>query len=126
MKRDAEAHSAEDDERRSLVEAKNKAEAVVYETDKVLKEHGDKVSAEVRADIERKKKAVAEAKTGSDAKAIDRAIEDLLTASQEIAKKIYESAPKGQPEAKAASGAASASEKGKDDDHVIDADFEVK
>ncbi len=52
MKRDAEAHADEDKNRRELVDLKNQADAVVYQTEKALKEHGDKVGAADRGKIE--------------------------------------------------------------------------
>src|SRR5690606_30022062 len=52
MKRDAEAHAADDKKRRETIEAKNQAENLVYQTEKMLKEHGEKASAEVRGNIE--------------------------------------------------------------------------
>src|SRR5262245_32564123 len=130
MRKDAEAHSAEDDARRALAEARNKAEAAIYETEKLLKEHGDKTSADVRSKIEEKKKAVAEAKSSDDPKKIEAAIEALMEASQEVAKKLYEEAAKSAPSGGGDSGPTSASEaakkKGGDGDDVIDADFEKK
>jgi molecular chaperone DnaK len=135
MRRDAEAHAAEDEARKNLIEARNKAEAVVYETDKALKEHGSKVGADVRAKIEEKKKAVETAKGGDDPVAIEKAIDDLLTASQEIARKVYEEASKTAGPAAPAGGpapeepppaSAGAPSEGGGGGKVIDADFEAK
>jgi molecular chaperone DnaK len=135
MRRDAEAHAAEDEARKNLIEARNKAEAVVYETDKALKEHGEKVGADVRAKIEEKKKAVETAKGGDDPVAIEKAIDDLLTASQEIARKVYEEASKTAGPAAPAGGpapeepppaSAGAPSEGGGGGKVIDADFEAK
>jgi molecular chaperone DnaK len=127
MRKDAEAHAAEDEARRALVESRNKAEQASYDIEKLLKEHGDKVPAEVRSKIEEKKKALDQAKSGDDPKAIDSAIEDLLTSSQEIAKKMYEDASKtaapGEPPPRggvAPEGEPAAANK---DDDVIDVDF---
>jgi len=128
MRKDAEAHSAEDDARRALAEARNKAESAIYETEKLLKEHGDKAPADVRERIESKKKAVAEAKASDDPKKIEAAVEALMEASQEVAKKLYEEAAKSSP---GAAGPSSASEAAKGTgaggpEDVIDADFEKK
>jgi molecular chaperone DnaK len=126
MRKDAESHAAEDEAKSALVAARNQAEAAIYETEKVLKEHGDKVSADVREKIEAKKKAVADAKTSDDPKKIEAAIEGLREASQEIAKKLYEEAARTAPATgDAGSPAASGAEK-KSGDDVIDADFEKK
>ena len=120
MRRDAEAHAAEDDTRRALAESRNKAEQAVYEIEKLLKEHGEKAPAEVRERIEEKKRAVTQARDGGDAKAIDKAVEDLLTASQEVAKILYEEAAKKAP---AEAPSSTAESEGKKPDDVIDADF---
>jgi molecular chaperone DnaK len=128
MRKEAEEHAGEDERKKSLVEARNKADHAIYEIDKLLKEHGEKVDASAREAIEAQKKAVEDAKAGEDAPAIETAIEALMTASQEIAKKVYaeqaaaQGAPAGAPgtEPPPEPAAAEAEEK------VIDADFEVK
>ncbi len=127
MRADAEAHAADDETRATLVTARNKAEQAVYEIDKMLKEHGDKASAEVKATIEEKKKAVVTAKAGDDPKAIEKAVEELFESSQEIAKKLYEEAAKTQAAAGGAPGGdGEPPEKTDDKDDVIDAGFEKK
>jgi molecular chaperone DnaK len=123
MRQDAAAHSAEDDARRALAEARNRAEQAVYEVDKVLKEHGEKASADVRSRIEEKKKAVLAAKSGDDTKAIEKAVEDLLTASQDVARALYEEAAKKAPPA---GGAATSEGEKKGPGDVVDADYEPK
>ena len=89
----------------------------------MLKEHGDKATPDVKAKIEEKKKAVVSAKAGDDPKAIDKAVEDLFEASQEIAKKLYEEAAKTQA---AAGGGAPPTDAKTDDDDVIEGGFEKK
>jgi len=129
MRADAEAHAADDEARATLVTARNKAEQAIYEIEKMLKEHGDKAPADVKAKIEEKKKAVATAKAGEDAKAIDKAVEDLFEASQDIAKKLYEEAAKtqaaagGSPAGAGVPGAAAGGDAGED---VIEGGFEKK
>jgi molecular chaperone DnaK len=128
MQREAEEHAADDEQRKSLAEARNKAEHLAYETDKLLKEHGDKVDASVRSRIESAKKDVLTARDGDDPAAIEKAVDELMTASQEIAKKVYEQAAAAKGGAAPgtggpAAGAASGEAKGED---VVDADFEVK
>jgi len=131
MRQDAESHSAEDEKRFKLAEIRNKADHAMYEIEKAVKEHGDKVGDDVKSAIESKKKALEEAKAGEDVEAIERAIEELMTASQEIAKKVYEQVAKQQETPHAGAGATSTSSarhdtSKKDDEGVIDADFEVK
>ncbi len=130
MRRDAEEHAAEDEKHKNLVEAKNKADHMIYEIDKQVKEHGDKVDAGVIATIESKKSDLEKVKEGDDPVAIEKAVEELMTAAQEIAKVMYESAQAegGDPAAAAAAAAGATTESGAatSDDEVIDADFEVK
>ena len=89
MQRDAEAHAAEDKQKRELAEARNTAEQRVYQLEKLLEENKDKLSeadkSAVRAAIDK----VNEAKKGDDAAAINRAVEDLQRASQAMAEHLY-------------------------------------
>jgi molecular chaperone DnaK len=127
MKRDAELHAEEDKRYLEVAEARNKADAAIYEVEKAVAEHGDKVGQGVLADIESKKKAVEDVKKGDDAAAIQRAVDALLHASQEVAKVGYEKVAREQQAAAAAPGEpAGATAGGKGPDDVIDADFEVK
>ena len=123
MKRDAEAHEAEDKARRELVDLKNRADAVLLQTRKALEEHGGKVSQEVRGKVESSLSNL-EARLKSDDKAaIQAALSELEKASMELGRVMYEQAakngaqPASEAEPKATSGA-------KDD--VIDAEFKVK
>jgi molecular chaperone DnaK len=131
MRRDAESHAAEDEAKRALVEARNTAEHRVYEIEKLLKEHGDKVDAAVRERIEQKKKAVVDAKAGEDPKAIERAVEDLMTTAQDLAKRLYEEGAKpgpggAEPPERGGVAGEEPAGTGPGKDKVIDADFEVK
>jgi len=131
MKRDAEAHAAEDKQRRELIDLKNKGDQMLIATRKSLEEHGGRVSQDVRAKIETALSTLETRLKGDDKKALEIAIADLDKATMELGKIVYEEAAKaagggGQPgaastaEPKAGAGAAG----GKDD--VIDADFKVK
>ncbi len=123
MKADAEAHAEEDKKRREIVDARNKAEHLVYQTKQQLEEHGEKVSDEAKAQIESSLAALEEAAKGEDAAAIETATNNLLQSAQELGKAAYESqAAQGQPAGATADAGAAA---GADDD-VIDADYEVK
>ena len=136
MRQEAEAHSDEDAKVKALVEARNKAEHAVYEIEKLLKDHADKVDDATKSEIESKKKDLETAKDGDDPDAIEKAMEALMTASQAIAQKVYaeQAAAGGDPAAAAAAAAAGAaqgagtetSNAGDDAEEVIDADFEVK
>jgi molecular chaperone DnaK len=131
MKKEADAHAGEDKKKREVVDLKNQADQLIYSTEKTLKEHGGKVSSEVRGNIEGAVNNLKEAIKGDNADAIKKAIENLGNVSQELGKVLYEEAAKKQ----AASGATGQAEqppppegevKRKGGDDVIDAEFEAK
>ena len=139
MKKDAEAHADDDRKRRELVDARNTADTAVYQTRKQLEEHGDKVSPEIRGNIESAVSNLEEKLKGEDAAAINAALEELNKQAQELGKAVYEAAaaeaPGGQAGATAgaaAGGQAGSSESGGSSggtsggDDVIDAEYEVK
>jgi molecular chaperone DnaK len=137
MKREAESHAAEDKKRREVIDLKNQAEAVIYQTERQLKEHGDKVGGDVRGNIESALNNVREAAKSDDADRIKKSLENLQQASFKLGEAVYKSAgPKGAgpggapdggpgPEAQTDRGTAEGGEKKKDED-VIDAEYEVK
>ena len=131
MTKEAEVHAGEDKKKREAVDLKNQADQLIYSTEKTLKEHGDKVSAETRGNIESAVNNLKEVIKSEDADAISKAIENLGTAGQELGKVLYEEAAKKQ----AASGQAGQTPpppppegevKRKGPDDVIDAEFEAK
>jgi len=89
MMKDAEAHAEEDKRRREEAEARNQSDSVVYQTEKSLKEHGDKLDEADRKHVEDALQEAKDALKGSDVDAIKRSSENLLTASQKIAEEIY-------------------------------------
>ena len=137
MKREAEAHSEEDRKARDLIEKRNKADSLVYQVERTLKEHGAKISDADRTKIEDAAKEVREALKGEDAARIEKASEALTQASYAIAQMLYQQtgptaaagAPPGPDGSGSAADAGPKSEsrggKGKGDD-VIDAEYEVK
>jgi len=134
MQRDAESHSAEDKKRREVVDLKNQADQLIYSTEKTLKEHGDKVSADTRGRIESAVNNLKETIKGEDGSAIKKAMENLSDTAQELGKILYEEAAKKQAAGgQASSGPRPSEQKGgegevhrKGGDDVIDAEFEAK
>lgn len=127
MKKEAEAHAADDKKRRELVDLKNQADQMAYQMEKLLKEQGEKVPAEDRGNIESAIVAVRDAVKADDAEAIRRAMTNLETASHKIAQSMYEAGAKPGPQGQAG-GAQEGAPKGdgKGGDDVIDAEYEVK
>lgn len=119
MVKEAEANAEADKQKREVVEARNQAESLIHSTEKSLSEHGDKVSDEIKSDIEA---AVADLKTaleGEDAEAIKEKTTALAEASMKLGEAMYQ-AQQEEAEADAAEDAQRDSE----DDDVVDADFE--
>jgi len=125
MRRDAEAHAGEDKARRELVDLKNQVEHLVYETDKQLGEHKDKLSEEDVAAIESAKEELSKAAEGDDKSAIEAALADFQTKAQKLGEVVYKQAQEAQ-EAQGAQQTAEPAAGGGSDDEPVDADFEVK
>ena len=123
MKRDAEAHAAEDKARREVVDLKNRADAAVIQTRKALEEHGGKVSPEVRGKIESALSNLEGKIKGDDKAALEAAMKELETASMELGKAVYEATKSAGA---GAAGGAQPPGEGKKGDDVIDAEFKVK
>jgi molecular chaperone DnaK len=127
MARDAESHGAEDRKKKEEIEARNRADAMTYNVEKMLKEHRDKISEgdaqQVESALEEVKKAMAEG--GIDK--INSATDKLTTASHKLAEAMYKAQSAtpngaGAPGAEA-TGAGAANEGEKPKDNVVDAEF---
>src|SRR5256885_5388346 len=90
MIKDAEAHAEEDRRKREEAETRNTADQLAWQTENLLKEQGDKVPADDRQKIEDALKRLKDALAGADIEAVKSAHESLLTASNELTRKLYE------------------------------------
>jgi molecular chaperone DnaK len=127
MAKDAESHASEDKAKREEIESKNQLDTMTYNVEKMLREHGDKISGSERGDVE---SALADAKKAlesSDKAAMDKAREGLTAASHKLAEQMYKAsqaapgAAGGAPDA-TANGHTPEGEK-KKDEGVIDAEY---
>ena len=118
MMEDAEANADADKARRELVEAKNNAEGLVHQTEKQLAEHTDKVSDDVKAEIEAAAKELKEAADTDNTADITAKHQALMSAAMKLGEAIYASQEEQKAHADAAADAAA------DADDVVDADFE--
>ncbi|EID81507.1 molecular chaperone DnaK [Rhodococcus opacus RKJ300 = JCM 13270] len=116
MIKDAEAHAAEDAQRREEAEVRNQAESLVYQTEKFIKDNEDKVPADVKEKVESSIANAQEKLKGSDVAAIKTAIEKLATDSQALGQAIYDAQAKDS----AAPGGGNGSSEGTDE--VFDAE----
>ena len=120
MVKDAEAHVAEDKKKREEVDARNAGDALVYETEKNLKEFGDKVDPDTRSQLDLAIGRLKEAIKGSDANEIKSATEALNQVWHQASAKMYQQA--GGPEGQQAGQQPPPPPR---DDNVVDADYEV-
>ena len=124
MKKEAEAHAAEDAKYRQEIEVKNRADSLVYTTERTLREHGDKVSAEDKQSIESALDAAREALKSDDLDRIKRAEDDLQKASHKLAEVMYREAQAKAQSPGAPGGAGDAGQAGGQKGDVVDAEFE--
>jgi molecular chaperone DnaK len=89
LKKEAAEHATEDQKKRELIEAKNQAESLVYVAEKGLKDAGDKISAEIKEDINQKLAKLKEVREGEDIEPIKSATNELSAALQKIGEALY-------------------------------------
>ena len=119
MKRDAEAHEKEDSAKKDVIETKNNAENLVYQTEKQLDENKDKLSKDDVSDIKSKLDNLKKANESDDIEKIKKSVDDLNTAWQKVSQQMYQQAQNqqdSQPQPE---------NNKKDSDDVQDADYEV-
>jgi molecular chaperone DnaK len=127
MIKDAEAHEAEDRRRKEMVEERNKAESLVYQTEKLLKDEGAKLSGDERSTVESRLDEVKKALNGNDVDAIRSSMEQLLSANHEFTTKLYQQAAAADESGAAAGGfpppGGAGGASGPNDDEVVDAEI---
>jgi len=123
MVKDAEAHVAEDRGKREEVELRNQADQMIYQAEKVLQEHGERVPADVKSEVEAKLEVLRNTSKGGDVAALKSAMDDFNQALQKVGQHVYQEAGAGAPGA----GQEPSASSGKAPDDVVDADYrEVK
>jgi molecular chaperone DnaK len=142
MKREAETHASDDKKRRETIELKNQGDNIVFSTERQLKEHGDKVSPDVRGQIESALNNLKDALKSDDGARIKPAIENLQAMAQKMGEAVYggggggAGGPSGggagpgpgsdRATAGSGAGAGPGGDGKKKDEDVIDAEYEVK
>jgi molecular chaperone DnaK len=121
MVRDAEAHAEDDRQRREEAEVRNSADTLVYQTEKLLRDQGDKFEGTEKEDVSSAVQGVKDALSGTDVEAIKTATEKLLTASQGFSQRLYEQASQAQASGGSEGDGSSASEPSEDE--VVDAEI---
>jgi len=124
MVRDAEAHAEDDRRRREEAEIRNNADTLVYQTEKLLREQGEKFEGDEKTTVEDALKSLKDALSGSDVERIKSATEALVNASHGFTQRLYEQASASQS-AGSASGTSGPGGDGQaaSDDEVVDAEI---
>ncbi len=124
--KDAELHAEEDKKKRELVEARNQADALIYSTEKSIKDLGDKVDEATKIKVETAIEPLKKAMEGDDPEEIKRLSEELTQASHKLAEAMYQQASQKDAQQQAGAGAAGPEQPGPStqDEDVVDADFE--
>jgi molecular chaperone DnaK len=128
MVRDAEAHAEDDKARREEAEVRNQADTLVYQTEKLLKDQGEKFEGTEKEDVENALAAVKDALAGTNVEVIKDSTEKLVGVSQSFSQRLYEQASQDQgPAGGAGDGAGSGGDTGSgdagSDDDVVDAEI---
>jgi molecular chaperone DnaK len=125
MVSDGEAHADEDRRKREEIEARNRADNLVYNTEKILTENRDKISDDDAKAVEDAVADTMKAMEGDDVQAINKAVENLTQASHRLAEVMYQSAPQGgqEPPPDDPEGSSEGTSEGQPDDEVIDAEY---
>jgi molecular chaperone DnaK len=122
--RDAEVHADDDKKKRELVEARNRADALIYSTEKSIKELGSKVDAATKRKVEDAATALKGAMQGENTVEINRLSEELTNASHKLAEAMYQQASAADQQAAGGTGAAGQATGAAPEEDVVDADFE--
>ncbi|MDQ6710974.1 MAG: molecular chaperone DnaK [Candidatus Dormibacteraeota bacterium] len=123
MVKDAEANAADDRKHREEVEARNQADSLVYQAEKVLKDNADKIDATLRSEVEGKIEPVKQAIKDNDVERMKSTSEELTQSMQKIGEQVYRQA-QGAQSATGTDGAGAGSGAGKaPEGDVVDADF---
>jgi molecular chaperone DnaK len=121
MVRDAEQHAEEDRKRREEAEVRNTADNLLYQTEKLVKDNDDKISAEHKAKLEQTQGQLREALKGDDVQSVRNASDELMRVSQEIGQALYASGSADQAGQQTTGGFAGDGATGTDDD-IVDAE----
>ena len=122
--KDAELHAEDDKKKKELVEARNAADALMYSTEKSIKDLGDKVDSATKSQIEEITKRLKKAIEGEDIEEIRRVSDELTQSSHKLAEAMYQQASQGAQQAEEGAEGEAKPEPSAPDEDVVDADFE--
>ena len=122
--KDAEMNAEEDKKKKELVEARNSADALIYSTEKSIKELGDKVDSETKSKVEEASAALKKAMEGENTEEIKRLSEELTQISHKLAEAMYQQASASEQQADAGGESTDQAGGAAPEEDVVDADFE--
>jgi molecular chaperone DnaK len=122
MVRDAETHAEDDRRRREEAEVRNTADTLVYQTEKLLREQGEKFEGSEKEDVSSALQKVKDALSGSDMEAIKSSTDALMTASQGFSQRLYEQASQAGSSSDASGGEGSSADDPSEEE-VVDAEI---
>ena len=122
MVKEAESNKEADKKKREAVDARNQADTLLHATEKNLKEHGSKVSEADKKAIETSASNLRNAIKGTDIEEIKKKTQELVQSSMKLGEAVYKSQQSAKPDTKPKGN--DKKEEGKNDDNVVDADFE--
>ncbi len=133
MVKDAEAHVDEDKKKKELIESRNRADQVIYQTEKTLREHGDKISDDEKKQIEEAVEKLKGAMQSESKEIIDAKIDELMKVSHKLAEEMYKQASQEQAQTQQQTGEEQKTEneqqtesnEGDKGEGTVDADYEV-
>ena len=126
MKKDAEVHAEEDKKKKERIEHQNIADTMIYTSEKMLKDAGEKISADERKEVEEKIEALKKVKDTDDHEAIKKAADELSEVAQKVGAKMYEAQQAAGATAQEANAHSNGEEANKKADEPIEAEFTEK
>jgi molecular chaperone DnaK len=123
MVRDAESHAEDDRRRREEAEVRNQSDTLVYQTEKLLRDQGDKFEGDEKQKVESALADLKQALSGTDVERIKTATESLMSASHGFSQRLYEQATQSQQSAGGGSSSSDGSADAHSDDEVVDAEI---
>jgi molecular chaperone DnaK len=126
MRKDAELHAEEDKKKRQLAELRNQADSMAYQVEKLIKEHGDRMTDADKAPIEAAINKARDVAKTDNIDAIKSAVSELEQASHALSKAMYEKQQQAGPAGGPSGAGAGGDSKKPGDEEVVDAEFEVK
>ncbi len=123
MKKEAEAHAAEDRKRKDTVDMRNQADTLISVSEKTLKDAGDKAKPEDKKEVEEKIAALKEIKDKDDVEALKKAVDELSAAIQKVGAAMYEATPSANPQSASQPGAETPPADEKKEAGSVDAEY---